>query len=225
MTTEIVEAAANYLQQGGCKPKPADVVSALLTLEKQYKKSRLPFSYEDFLGKWRLGFVSGTKTVRPRSNALPIKQVGKGLFLPKLIKVEITYSKGNPNKADAMAPIETTGLPSNKPNVRLNNGTNDIEINGVENAVSIGPLHLCLTGPTRYWPKPNAIAFDFTNIAVSLGGWTPYNGAVRGGNDPAKFKAQSLKDQAFFTFFVVEAQYIAARGKGGGLALWTRSDI
>ena len=210
MTSEMetVEAAVSYLQTGKAKPKPANVVSALLTIEKQHRKEKKSFQYEDLLGYWRLGFVSGTKKVRSRPNALPVKKPGSGRFLPNWVTVEIAYSKRIFSEAKASTNT------SSEPNVRLNS---------VKNSVTLGPVQLCLTGPTRFRPKPNALAFDFTNIAVSLGDWTPYSGAVRGGDDLAKFKAQSLKDQAFFTFFIVEEQYIAARGKGGGLALWTRS--
>jgi len=119
--------------------------------------------------------------------------------LPQLVTIKITYGIG-----DKTADVEPA-------------------IGSVKNSVRLAPLHLCLTGPTRFWPATNSLAFDFTSIAVGLGSWTLYNGAVRGGQTRNQaFKSQSLKDQAFFTFFCVEEQYIAARGKGGGLALWTR---
>ena len=205
---EAVEAAVNYLQTGKGKPEPTNVVAALLAIEKQHRKDKPSFQYEDLLGHWRLGFVSGTKSVRPRPNAPPVKRPGKGRFLPGWVDVEIVYSREPSSKAQYAADAPLV------PNVRLN---------AVRNSVTLGPLQLSLFGPTRFWARPNALAFDFTNIAVSLGSWTPYSGAVRGGDDPKKFKAQSLKDQAFFTFFIVEEQYIAARGKGGGLAVWTRN--
>ncbi|MEO1378598.1 MAG: hypothetical protein AAFW70_30920, partial [Cyanobacteria bacterium J06635_10] len=34
---------------------------------------------------------------------------------------------------------------------------------------------------------------------------------------------QTLKQQAFFSYFLIEDNYIAARGRGGGLALWVKS--
>lgn len=96
------------------------------------------------------------------------------------------------------------------------------EASTVENAVSIGPLQLRLTGPTCFWPSTNSLAFDFTHLNASVGPLTLYDGGIRGGTERNQtFKAQSLRDQAFFTFFLVEETYIAARGKGGGLALWT----
>lgn len=96
------------------------------------------------------------------------------------------------------------------------------EASTVENAVSIGPLQLRLIGPTCFWPSTNSLAFDFTHLNASVGPLTLYDGGIRGGTERNQtFKAQSLRDQAFFTFFLVEETYIAARGKGGGLALWT----
>ena len=211
MTIATVEAAVNYLRQGGEKPDSKAVVSALLAAEKKSKRENRQYHYSDLLGMWRLGFVSGTQTVRSGPNARPVKKPGKGRFLPSLLKIEIAYSLET--SADAS---EFANSAESEPNVRLNR---------VSNTVAMGPIQLCLSGPTRFWPNPNALAFDFTNIALSWGNWTPYTHEIRGGKDSSqKFSDRALKDQAFFTFFRVEPTYITARGKGGGLALWTRSD-
>jgi hypothetical protein len=61
-------------------------------------------------------------------------------------------------------------------------------------------------------------------MKVSLFGLKLYDGYIRGGqNREAHFWEQSLKEQAFFTYFLVQNQSIAARGRGGGLALWTKA--
>ena len=61
-------------------------------------------------------------------------------------------------------------------------------------------------------------------MRLSLSGLKLYQGYIRGGKDRENnFDNQTLKQQAFFTYFLVEDNYIAARGKGGGLALWTKS--
>ncbi|MGC1306856.1 MAG: hypothetical protein WA885_06475 [Phormidesmis sp.] len=190
MTSKAIEQAVAYLQQGGNRPNSSALVNALLLAEKESKKTKQDYSYAQLIGAWRLGFVSGTQTVRSRPNAKPVKRPGKGRFLPSLTKIEITYT----------------------------------DANTVENAVSLGPLQLRLTGPTCFWPNTNSLAFDFTHLNTSIGPLTLYDGAIRGGAERNQaFKAQSLRDQAFFTFFLVEEDYIAARGKGGGLALWTSS--
>lgn len=199
MTNDPIQMAVTYLQQGKQKPNSQAVVSALIAAEKRSKKEKRQYQYKDLLGTWRLGFVSGTQTVRSGPNARPVKKPGKGRFLPGFLSVEITY--------------------------RLKDDQSSDPLNEVDNQVTIGSLQLCLSGPTRFWPKPNALAFDFTELAVSLGNWTPYQGAIRGGKESRQqFEAQTLKDQAFFTFFIVEDTHLAARGKGGGLALWTRCD-
>ncbi len=194
MATDIIRAAVSYLQQEGEIPAAADVVVALLAAEKQSKQAKQRYHYEQLIGSWRLGFVSGTQKVRPRPGTKPLKKPGKGRFLPRrLLNIEITY------------------------------GAAEGSLGTVENAVIAGPVQLRLTGPTRFWPKTNSLGFDFTHVQAKLGPLTVYKGAVRGGSERNQtFEAQSLKDQAFFTFFQMEPSYIAARGKGGGLALWVR---
>lgn len=202
MTLDVIEAAVTYLSQGGEAPETEAVVAALLAAEKHSKQAKVCYAYESFVGSWRLGFVSGTQTIRPRPQAKPVKRPAKGRYLPKLVKIQITYGA---NEEGASGEDSTFGT--------------------VKNSVITGPLQLCLIGPTRFWPRTNSLAFDFTNIQLKIGALSLYNGAVRGGSGRDQtFKAQSLKDQAFFTFFCVCDRYIAARGKGGGLALWTKAD-
>lgn len=192
-----LEAAVRYLQTLSQEsPAAPSVVDALIVAEKHSKQAKERYGYEQFLGAWRLGLVSGTQKVKSPSGGKPIKKPGKGRYLPRWVKIVITYADGDPESL----------------------------LGTVENAVSAGPFRLKLTGPTRFWPKTNSLAFDFTHIQVKLGVLTVYKGAVRGGAaQDQTFEAQSLKDQAFFTFFVVNEDYIAARGKGGGLALWVRT--
>ena len=224
MTDRPIQLAVDYLQGGGKKPNSQAVVSALLAAERQSRREKSQYKYDDLVGKWRLGFVSGTQTVRSSPKALPVKKPGKGRFIPGFLTVEIIYKK----EEDAASLASSSANPDS-PNVRLNSveinsaEINSAEINSVENRVIAGPLSICLSGPTLFRAKLNALVFDFTKLAVSLGGWTPYSGSIRGGEESRQaFETRSLKEQAFFTFFLVEDSYIAARGKGGGLALWTR---
>ena len=208
MTDRPIQLAVDYLQGGGKKPNSQAVVSALLAAERQSRREKSQYKYDDLVGKWRLGFVSGTQTVRASPKALPVKKPGKGRFLPRFLTVEIIYKRA-----------DETSLASSVANPNRSN----LRVNSVENRVIAGPLSICLSGPTIFKEKLNALAFDFTELAVSLGGWTPYSGSIRGGEESRQnFEERSLKEQAFFTFFLVEDSYIAARGKGGGIALWTR---
>ncbi|MFB8788692.1 MAG: hypothetical protein U7123_07525 [Potamolinea sp.] len=134
-----------------------------------------------------------TGTKRTRKRAGII--LGSGRFLPTWVKIHLSYSQSEPNQ----------------------------ERGTVQNSVEIGLLQLVLTGPTQFWQKTNILAFDFTQIKVSLSGLKLYEGYIRGGQKrEASFWEQSVKDQAFFTYFLVDNFCIAARGRGGGLALWIR---
>ena len=205
---QSIQLAVDYLQGSGQKPNTQEVVDALLAEERQSRKAKHRYQYDDLVGTWRLGFVSGTQTTESKSNGLPVKKPGKGRFIPSFTKIEITYKK-----QEETSSIERSNLVV-RPNVRSNS---------VENKVVIGPLRICLLGPTLFKPALNVLAFDFTSLAVSVGSWVPYKGEIRGGQKKNnEFREQSLKEQAFFSFFLVKDGYIAARGKGGGLALWTR---
>ncbi len=120
--------------------------------------------------------------------------LGAGRFLSKLVKIQLSYSQ------------------SESPD-----GGN------VENSVQFGLLKIVLTGPVKFWNNKNILAFDFTKMRLSLSGLKLYQGYIRGGKDREEsFYQQTLKQQAFFTYFLIEDNYIAARGKGGGLALWVK---
>jgi hypothetical protein len=172
-------------------PAPEAVVEALLMAEKTAKQTKVRHAYPQLLGTWRLGFITGTKRSRQRAGVI----LGAGRFLPKWVKIQLSYSQ-------------------------LDSGQ---ERGSVQNSVELGPLVLILTGSTQFWQKTNILAFDFTRMKVSLSGLKLYEGYIRGGRDrEARFYEQSVKEQAFFTYFLVENRCIAARGRGGGLALWTR---
>ena len=120
--------------------------------------------------------------------------LGAGKFLPKWVNIQISYSQAESEQ----------------------------EKGRVENSVELGPLKIILTGPVLFWENKNILAFDFTQMQLYFSGFRIYRGYIRGGKErETKFYQQNLKEQAFFTYFLVENNYIAARGKGGGLALWT----
>ncbi|MFG6098404.1 hypothetical protein SPB21_24355 [Leptothoe sp. ISB3NOV94-8A] len=120
--------------------------------------------------------------------------LGAGRYLPKIIKIQLNYQ----------ATADDQGL--------------------VKNSVSLGQLKLELTGPVKFWHKARCLAFDFTQIQIVLGGLTLYKGRMRPEAADQEFFQQSLKEQAFFKYFWVTETGIAARGRGGGLALWYRED-
>lgn len=175
------------------KPAPDSVVEALLICEKQAKKQSANYQLQQFLGEWRLCFITGTKKTRKRAGIV----LGAGRYLPQWVKITLTYSS-------ILTPIENQ----------------DIEAGQVKNSVIIGGLQLILSGPIKLI-QHKILAFDFTQITVKMFGLKIYEGKIRGGKDSEEnFYLQSIKKQAFFAYFVVKDDIIAARGKGGGLAIW-----
>ena len=121
--------------------------------------------------------------------------LGTGKYIPKLIKIQITY--------------KTESSTAN--------------IGQVINFVKLAFCELSLTGPIRFLPQTRILAFDFTYLKISVWGLTLYQGYIQNGVEREKlFAEKELKYQAFFKYFLIKDNFIAARGKGGGLALWTR---
>ncbi|MGA1621874.1 MAG: hypothetical protein ACO36E_03990 [Synechocystis sp.] len=92
------------------------------------------------------------------------------------------------------------------------------------NRVSLGALTLVVSGPCRWQSPRNLLAFDFTRLEITLGLLKLFQGYLGNGAErEAKFFQSSIGKQAFFVFFLLEERVIAARGKGGGLALWVKT--
>ena len=120
--------------------------------------------------------------------------LGAGRYITKLIKIQITYQA------------------ESESNVR------------VVNSVKLAGLRLSLTGPIEFLPRKRILAFDFTCLNIAIAGLNIYDGYVKNGlQREAGFYERPLKDRAFFKYFLIRQDVIAARGKGGGLAVWCRS--
>ncbi|MBD2018622.1 hypothetical protein H6F43_00290 [Leptolyngbya sp. FACHB-36] len=118
--------------------------------------------------------------------------LGRGFYVPRLAPAQISFE----TSTEAMA---------------------------IGNQVQFGPVRLQLTGPARYVGKKNLVAFDFNQWRLNLFGRSFFSGAMRGGKVQAeKFEQQSIAQLPFFSFFLITEDFIAARGRGGGLALWVR---
>jgi hypothetical protein len=188
----LSQAAVAYREQRGTRPSAEILVNALLQAEKTAKQQRLTYSFESLLGKWRLCFATGTKKVRKRGGIV----LGKGLYVPKLAAIYISFSATS----------------------EQNLGTGEIA-----NQVQLGSVLLKLTGPIHYLGKKNLLAFDFNQMVISLFGRTVYNNRIRSGKVQSEdFYNQPITKLPFFAFFLVTEDFIAARGRGGGLALWIR---
>ncbi|MEG4024883.1 hypothetical protein [Microcoleus sp. S13C4] len=183
--------------QSNYKPSPDAVVAALLEAEKTAKKNKIRYSFEQLTGNWQLCFITGTKKTRQKAGIV----LGAGRYIPEWVaKIQIGYS------AEPVA-----------------EGEENSETGRVENSVQVGAIVLTLSGPTKFLVNKNILAFDFTRITVKLLGKSVYQGFIRGGEArEADFFSLSVGKQAFFAYFLVEDGIVAARGRGGGLALWGR---
>jgi hypothetical protein len=195
--TDLEQAVTAFRGESKTRPTASVVVDALLQAEKTAKQQRITYSYESLLGKWRLCFATGTRKVRERGGIM----LGKGFYIPKLFPAYISFS-----------------IPAENGNLAANQGE-------MGNEIRLGTLLLKLTGPQQYLSKKNLLAFDFTQMQISLFGRTIYNGKIRTGkNQDNNFYEQSIVKLPFFAFFLITENFIAARGRGGGLALWIRED-
>jgi hypothetical protein len=79
------------------------------------------------------------------------------------------------------------------------------------------------TGPARYSGKKNLLAFDFTQLEIVCFGATAYRGRIgQRKQDSDSFADRAIAQLPFFAFFAAADDFIAARGRGGGLAVWIR---
>lgn len=119
--------------------------------------------------------------------------LGRGLYVPQIAIAQISFANQSPDKVE------------------------------ISNQIQFGPLLFKLTGPTQYLGKKNLLAFDFTHMQLCLFGCAVYSGEFRGGKATGMdFYDQSIAKLPFFAFFLVTEGFIAARGRGGGLALWVK---
>ncbi|WP_414529748.1 hypothetical protein [Nodularia chucula] len=191
-TSTLSEAVAAYRGEGGARPTTETLVTALLQAEKAAKQQRLSNDFPSLLGKWRLCFATGTKKAQKRGGIV----LGKGLYVPKFINIQISFRS-------------TDGADSGQ--------------GEIGNQVRLGPVLLQLTGPAHYLGKKNLLAFDFNYLLLSLFGAKVYNQPIRSAKaETEDFYEKSIAKLPFFAFFLITPDLIAARGRGGGLALWIR---
>lgn len=190
----ISDIATNLYENSSDLPQPSQLVAALLERERKTKKEKTNYSFTDLTGCWNLRFITGTKKTRKKAGIV----LGSGRYIPRFIKIQIVYESDLQNAVD-------TG--------------------SVTNSVSLPFGSLSLTGPIKFIPAKNILAFDFTTIKIRVLGIQLYSGYIKNGREKeTEFYRQSLKHQAFFSYFFISKNAIAARGRGGGLALWTREN-
>jgi hypothetical protein len=82
----------------------------------------------------------------------------------------------------------------------------------LSNAVRLGALELCFRGPGRLVGSRPLLEFRFETLTLNLAGWTVLRRCLP---EPAPRRVP------FFALITRSPQgWLAARGRGGGLALW-----
>ncbi|MEM8778464.1 MAG: hypothetical protein AAGF26_06245, partial [Cyanobacteria bacterium P01_G01_bin.49] len=178
------------LQQGvisivkGCGEKPSAQQLAIALKSVEQASRKTKPIYDSNQLKGTWRLCFITGTKKAQNQAGMVLQSGR--YLPRWVTVELTFT---PQAKDAS------------------------EI--LENCIQLGGLQLQLTGPARFLTPKNILAFDFTNIKLRVGQQTLYSGKIRGGKKrEKKFDDENINKQAFFTYFLIEDNLIAARGKG-----------
>ena len=120
-------------------------------------------------------------------------RLGPGFYWPHFMSAQIGFASDDP---------------------ATNQGT-------ITNQVMLGGLWLRFTGPCRFQPKKNLLAFDFTEMAIGAGDRPLWQRTLRDLSAEA-FAARAIAKLPFFSFFQATPQFLAARGRGGGLAIWVK---
>lgn len=194
----IAPAASKATSNGQIdRPSADQVVQALLQAEQFAKQQRLQYSFADLLGNWRLCFTTGVKKRSSPGGQKGGIRLTQGFYLPPWTPARIGFFAA----PEAVTPGQGT----------------------IANQIQFGPVRLRFTGPARYPGKKNLLAFDFTQIAVDGFEKTLFQTGFRGGQaKAAQFEQVPIAKLPFFAFFSVTPDWVAARGRGGGLALWIR---
>jgi hypothetical protein len=121
--------------------------------------------------------------------------VGKGFYVPKVATATLAFSP------DADRPDGLT----------------------IQNQLQVGALRLRFIGPAKLLAKKNLLAFDFVRLQLFLGKLRILNLSLNSSTSPETFAQTPVGKLPFFSFFAAEPHYLAARGRGGGLALWVKA--
>jgi hypothetical protein len=93
----------------------------------------------------------------------------------------------------------------------------------IQNQLRLGGIEIRFTGPCRAHNKQNIVVFDFTQLQVLIGEKVIYSRSIN--KYPLEeFGARSIGKLPFFVFLWASSEAIAARGRGGGLAVWVKTN-
>ncbi len=175
-----------------------DIYASISALEKAKKGNRRVIG-DELNGKWRLVYTSGTKKVAANLNRAGFG----GSYFP--VRAVQSF---------------------------------DVGAGRIRNGIYLGPLKFFFDGPFVWREKLAMLEFTFTRVSLSLGPLGPVSfdiddgkwdaikaaeqSASKGQGKVEKGKASKPGTNPFFKFVHTDDVCIAARGRGGGLALWAR---
>jgi hypothetical protein len=96
-------------------------------------------------------------------------------------------------------------------------------IGKIQNKLCLGGLEIRFTGPCRAHDQQNIVVFDFTQLQILIGEKVLHSRSIN--KYPIEeFATRSIGKLPFFVFLWASSESIAARGRGGGLAVWVKAD-
>lgn len=203
------KAAADILIQAidptGPRPPATQVVKALLDTERAAKHPQSPLDSETFLGLWQLWFTASKKPAYKAG-----EPTGKGFYWPALAPGTLRFSRPTPDSPSSSPPDPASPGP---------------DLLTIENQIRLGPLALRFSGPAKFLAKQNLLAFDFVRIQVFVGAVRLFQCPIKGRAGTEDWAATPIAKLPFFAFFAATDHYLAARGRGGGLALWAKGEV
>ena len=108
----------------------------------------------------------------------------------------------------------------------------------IRNGIYAGPISFFFDGPFKWDDQRRLLEFTFTRVSLSLGPFGPWSREVSvsdweatkaaeekatdGQGKITSTKSSTRKTNPFFKIVLADGDVVAARGRGGGLALWQR---
>lgn len=189
----VLEKATQFVISGqGEKPDSRLVAETLVRLEKNAKKTKERYTFDQIIGDWRLCWLSGTNKIREQGGGL----IGSGRYVPRFVKIKICYSRDS-----------NLSLPQGMVHNSVELGVLQLTVAGParmldkKNIVAFDFTRLTVKGLGRKFYEG------------TLRGGT---------KSEEIFYQESIAKQAFFAYFLISDRLIAARGREGGIALWAR---
>ncbi|MCU0524168.1 MAG: hypothetical protein MUF72_05035 [Elainella sp. Prado103] len=213
---QVLMAVAQSAQtRSADRPTPNQVIEALIAAEKATKHQHRTYTPDELIGQWRLYFATGVRKRQQGGITL-----GRGFYLPGFVQAQIGFDRA---EGFVAGDVQNSEDSNTHPPAQPLDETLDPAHLQIRNQLRVGLFRLGFLGPARYRSPKNLLAFDFTQIQFDFLTTALYHGKFRRGKTQTPFEQRPIAQLPFFSFFLVTDQMIAARGRGGGLAIWTKA--